>query len=157
MITLGEGTATSTAPPEAFFARWVDHDSWSTWSPDTAWVRLEGPPALGTRGRLKPKDGPQVRFVVSAFEPGHRYADTTRLPGARLVFDHTAVLQDDATRLAARATMVGPLAGIWAKIMSGGFQASVQADLDRLILVVESGLNSDGESADQPSPTSDGV
>ena len=139
MITLGHGAATSSAPPAAFFARWVDHDTWPSWSPDTDWVRLDAPVDLGTHGQLKPKKGPKVGFVVSAYEPGRRYADTTRLPGARLVFDHTAVSAEGTTHLAAIATMDGPLARVWATIMGGGFRDSVQADLDRLVALVESG------------------
>ncbi|MEP6462626.1 MAG: hypothetical protein ABJC62_04270 [Frankiaceae bacterium] len=65
-MELGRGYATSTATPAAFFARWIDHDTWPEWSPDTEWVRLDGPVEVGTRGVLKPKGGPKAKFVISA-------------------------------------------------------------------------------------------
>ena len=137
MTELGRGAATSTAVPDVFFTRWVDHDTWPQWSPDTDWVRVDGPVAVGTRGVLKPRGGPKVKFVISACTPGREYADTSMLPGARLVFQHTAVPEGTGSRLDVLITMSGPLAWLWGKIMGGGFRDSAQADLDRLVALVE--------------------
>lgn len=58
---VNDGTRTSSrdfpATPDAYFARWIDHDTWPQWSPDTEWVRLDGPVEVGTRGVLKPGAG----------------------------------------------------------------------------------------------------
>ncbi|MBA3783891.1 SRPBCC family protein [Nocardioides sp. InS609-2] len=137
MIELGTGRATSTAEPQAYFERWVDHDSWPAWSPDTEWVRVEGPVRTGATGRLKPKGGPRVRFTISACEPGREYTDTTRLPGATLVFQHTAEATASGTELGVRVTLDGPLRHVWALVMRSGFEKSAQDDLDRLIRLVE--------------------
>lgn len=137
MLELGQGTATSTASPDAFFARWVEHDTWPQWSPDTDWVRLDGPVAVGTRGVLKPKGAPKVKFVISACTPDREYTDTSLLPGARLVFQHTVAPDEAGSQLNVRITMSGPLSFLWAKIMGGGFRDSAQSDLDRLVGLVE--------------------
>jgi hypothetical protein len=137
MHELATGSASSTARPEAFFDRWVDHGTWSTWSPDTEWVRVDGPVRVGTRGVLKPKGGPKVRFVITACEPGREYTDTSLLPGARLVFQHRVERTPTGSELAVRVRMEGPLGGLWAKVMGAGFKESAQADLDRLVDLVE--------------------
>jgi hypothetical protein len=137
MIELGAGHAYSTAAPADFFARWIDHEGWSEWSPDSEWVTFKGPVQLGAKGVLKPKGAPRVKFTISALENDRRYADTSVFPGARLVFDHTAAEAGGRTELRARVTVAGPLAGLWAKILSKGFRHSVQADLDRLVTLVE--------------------
>jgi len=137
MKELGRGRATSTATPDAYFARWIDHDTWPTWSPDTEWVRVDGPVAVGTRGVLTPKRGPKVKFVISACVPGQEYTDTTRLRGARLVFQHTVEATKDGSDLRVLVTIDGPLAFLWARVMGGGFRDSAQADLERLVRVVE--------------------
>lgn len=137
MMELGHGTATSTASPDAFFARWIEHDTWSQWSPDTEWVRVDGPVAVGTRGVIKPKGAPKVKFVISACTPGREYTDTSLLPGARLVFQHTVAPDGAGSQLDVRITMSGPLSLLWAKIMGGGFRDGAQADLDRLVGLVE--------------------
>jgi len=136
-MELGRGTAHSTASPDAFFARWIEHATWPQWSPDTEWVQVDGPVAVGTRGVLKPKGGPKVKFVISACTPGREYTDTSLLPGAQLVFQHTVVPDQAGAQLQVRITMSGPLSLLWAKIMGGGFRDSAQADLDRLIGLVE--------------------
>jgi hypothetical protein len=152
MIELGRGSATSAADPDAFFARWIEHDTWQQRSPDTEWVRIDGPAAVGTRGVLKPRGGPKVKFVINACDPGREYTDTSRLPGARLTFQHTVVADGtvadgtvaDGTvaggtgsKLAVLVTMSGPLSRVWAKIMGGGFRESAQGDLNRLVALVE--------------------
>ena len=105
--------------------------------PDTDWIRLDDPVATGTGGRLKPKGGPSVRFVISTCSPPHEYTDTSHLPGARLVFRHTAARVGDATELHADVSISGPLSRIWALTLGRGFRTSAQADLDRLVRLVE--------------------
>jgi hypothetical protein len=134
---LGSATARSTATADAFFARWVDHESWPAWSPDTDWARVDGPVRTGAEGVLKPKGGPRTRFIVSACTPGREYTDTARFPGARLVFQHLVTPVVDGVELSVLATMHGPLAPVWAVIMGGGFRDAVPADLERLIALVE--------------------
>lgn len=139
MIEIATAQAQSSASPKAFYAQWINHDSWSEWSPDSEWVRLDGPVAEGTTGTLKPKGGPKTRFVISTLIPDQEYTDTSRLLGARLVFRHTAARVGDTTTLTARVTIDGPLAWLWARIMGAGFRESVPADLDRLIALAEAG------------------
>lgn len=137
MTELARATATSSAPPDAFFARWVDHATWPDWSPDTEWVRLDGPVTTGTGGRLKPTSGPSVRFVISVCSPPGEYTDTSHLPGARLVFRHTATRVGDVTELHADVAISGPLSRVWALTLGRGFRTSAQDDLDRLVRLVE--------------------
>jgi hypothetical protein len=137
MTVLATASATSSAPASAFFARWIDHSTWASWSPDTEWVTLDAPVALGTTGALKPSGGPTIRFTISALETNREYTDTSRLPGARLVFQHLVTETPQGTRLDVRVEITGPLSGLWARIMGGGFAESAPADLDRLIAIVE--------------------
>ena len=137
MIKLGTASATSTAPASAFFTRWIDHDSWGEWSPDTDWVHLDGPVALGAVGIIKPAGGPKTRFTISALDPDREYTDTSYLPGARLVFQHLVISESGFTRLDVAVSMRGPLGWLWARIMGAGFRESTQADLDRLVALVE--------------------
>ena len=137
MIEPGRGSATSTATPDACCARWIRHETWSAWSPDTEWARVAGPVAVGIRGVLKPRRGPKAKFVICVCAPDQEYTDTTLLPGARLVFQHTVELVAQGSELGVRVTIEGPLAFLWAKVMGGGFRESAQADLDRLVRLME--------------------
>lgn len=139
MIELVTAQRTSTAPAGRFFAKWIDHASWAEWSPDSEWARVDGPVTAGARGRLKPKGGPATKFVVTVCEADREYTDVTKLPGARLTFQHTAEAAGDGTRLRVRIWIEGPLARLWARILGSGFRDSAPADLDRLVAIAERG------------------
>lgn len=137
MITLACVRRVAAAPPTAFFARWIDHATWSEWSPDTEWVRIDGPVRRGARGILKPKGGPRAPFTISELETDRVYTDVSRVPGARLTFRHTAEPSAEGSVLSVEVTLDGPLAWLWARTAFSGFERSASEDLDRLIAVVE--------------------
>lgn len=139
MTDIAVATLTSDAPPQRFFARWIDHATWPQWSPDTEWVRLDGPVEQGMTGALKPVKGPKAKFTISTLRHDHEYTDTTHLPGAKLVFRHLVTQRDGRTRLDVDVSITGPLSPLWRRILGKQFKASVPADLRRLIDLVEAG------------------
>jgi hypothetical protein len=141
MINIAEAEITSTAPPAAFFARWADMATWPEWNTDTEWVRLDGPFVAGSTGVLKPKGGPKVKFVVDTLVPDREFVDVSLLLGARLTFRHLVEpFPNGGCRVAVAVTMSGPLRWLWARILGGGFRASVQPDLDCLAAVAEAAI-----------------
>lgn len=130
-IALASASVTSSARPDAFFAKWADMATWPEWNLDTEWVRLDGPFVAGATGELKPKGGPEVSFVVADLG-ADRFVDVSRLMGARLTFDHRVSTADGATTVSVTASLSGPLAFVWRLILGKGIAASAQPDLDRL-------------------------
>jgi len=137
MRTLASVTRESSASPASFYARWVDHDSWPAWSPDTEWARVEGAVRQGARGILKPVGGPRTAFEISELEPDRVYTDVSRMPGARLTFRHEVAPTPGGSRLSVIVTLDGPLSWLWARTAFAGFERSVPADLDRLVALAE--------------------
>ena len=135
-MTLATASATSTAPASAFFTRWADMATWPEWNTDTAWVRLDGPFAQGATGTLKPKGGPKVRFTVERLDE-HTFVDVSRMPGGRVTFAHTIEETEAGTRIDVGVNVDGPLGWVWRRILGGGFRASLQSDLDRLVETAE--------------------
>jgi hypothetical protein len=138
MIVLASAHQTSTATPELFFKRWVDHATWPEWSPDTEWVRVDGPVLTGARGVLKPRGGPKTKFEIVEFEEDSVYTDVSVLPGASLTFRHTVAPTNAGSELTVQVWLDGRLGWFWARTACTGFATSVPADLDRLVAVVES-------------------
>jgi hypothetical protein len=136
MTTIATASATSTAPPSAFFARWADMATGPEWNTDTSWVRLDGPFAEGATGTLKPKGGPKVRFEVTRLDDEH-FVDVSRLPGGRITFAHRIKTADGSTRVDVTVSIDGPLGLVWRRILGGGFRASLQPDLDALVATAE--------------------
>jgi hypothetical protein len=138
MITIAETEAQSTAAPAGFFRKWGDMATWPEWNLDTQWVRLDGPFETGSRGVLKPKGGPKVKFVIESLVPDREFVDVSLLVGARLTFRHMVEpLPEGGCRVRVTVTMAGPLRWLWFKILGSGLQASLQPDLDRLVAAVE--------------------
>jgi hypothetical protein len=132
MTSLGTASVTSTASPDAFFARWAEMDTWPQWNADTEWVRLDGPFVQGATGTLKPKGGPKVRFTVATLVPGREFVDVSHLFGARLTFSHTVSTDASGTRVQVSATVTGPLRLLWITLLGKGIRSSLQRDLDAL-------------------------
>jgi hypothetical protein len=138
MTILATARATSSATPDAFFERWADMATWPEWNNDTEWVRLDGTFTQGATGRLKPKGGPSVAFVVERLVPGREFVDVSRLFGARLTFDHqVSVTADGRTLVEVTASLTGPLRALWNVILGKGIAASLQTDADALARAAE--------------------
>jgi hypothetical protein len=137
MTTLCTATATSSAPPDAFFARWADMSTWPEWDGAVAWARLDGPFAAGTTGVLKPKGGPRVSFVIETLEPGSEFTDVSSMPGARLRIHHLVSVAGGATRVEIEVSMEGPLAWFWRRAVGRGVARSTPEGLAGLVTVAE--------------------
>lgn len=132
MIEIGTAEVTSTASPQAFFARWADMATWPEWNTDTEWVRLDGPFATGSTGVLKPKGGPKTKFVIEKLTD-REFVDVSMLLGARLTFHHTVSVVPQGTSVSVAVTLSGPLARLWNLLLGKGIKASLRRDLDNLV------------------------
>ncbi|MEV6069342.1 hypothetical protein AB0L82_22590 [Nocardia sp. NPDC052001] len=135
MNFIAQATATSTAAPAAFFAKWADMATWPEWNNDTEWVKLDGPFVQGATGTLKPKGGPKVGFVVEKLTDTE-FIDVSKLIGARLVFAHTVSVEDKTT-VSVQVSIDGPLRWFWTKIMGADLAKSAQPDLNALVAAAE--------------------
>lgn len=141
MTTLTAASVRSSAPASAFFERWADMATWPDWNLDTEWVRLDGAFVEGATGVLKPKGGPRVPFTIERLVPGRRFTDVSRLPGARLVFDHVLTPHEaGGCTVDVTVTLTGPLRPFWSLVLGSGIKASAQSDLDRLAGLAEAGV-----------------
>ncbi|MFJ9697188.1 hypothetical protein [Kitasatospora sp. NPDC101183] len=140
MTTLGNARIISTAAPAAFFTRWADTATWPQWSQDTEWVRLDGEFAEGTTGTLKPKGGPKTRFVVTVLTD-REFTDVSHLPGAKLTFRHLVeVTEAGGTVVEVTASLAGPMAWLWKRILGKDIARTVPADLAGLKATAEAAV-----------------
>jgi len=137
MTTFCTVSATSSAPPEAFFARWADMRTWPEWDEAVAWARLDGPFAAGSTGVLKPKGGPKVSFVIETLEHGSEFTDISSLPGASLRIRHLVSVEDSWTRVDIEVSIEGPLAWLWRRAIGKGIATSTPEGLAKLVAVAE--------------------
>ncbi|WP_186645622.1 hypothetical protein [Fluviispira vulneris] len=85
--TYSENVSTE-ATPEQIWALWQDTSAWPSWDTELKWVKLFGDFSVGTTGRMKPINGPEVEFKLSRVERYRAFSDIAQLPLTKLVFDH---------------------------------------------------------------------
>lgn len=140
MIEVGQVVVSSSAPPEAFFDRWIAHETHPEWAESMEWFKMSEPVQIGARGELKSKDGSPLPFRVTALEEPYVYADTTELDGAELTVHREARPTDTGSRVEMRAWLDGPRAADLDMEFRVNVQRSLEADLAALVKLVESEL-----------------
>ena len=112
--------------------------TWPEWNSDMEWARLDGAFAQGATGALKPKGGPQVKFVIEELVTNKKLVDVSLLLGARLTFNHTLSMNaQNETVIDVVVTMSGPMMWFWDLVIGKGIKESAQRDLDNLVAVAE--------------------
>lgn len=132
-----ENTQTTSAAPEAVWARYADPASWPQWDHEIEYVTADGPLEVGTTGRLKPAGGPVTRFVYTEVEPGVSFTDVTKLPLARLTFRHRIEPTADGCRFTHTVTITGPLSPLFARVIGRKIEAGLATAMRSLAAMAE--------------------
>jgi hypothetical protein len=137
MIMLSHHTVQTDNDAVALFALWASAHSWPRWDPDVVWVKFEGPLAIGSTGSLRPLSGPPTRFTVTALERDRRLTTSSRMPGARVTFDHVAQATANGSEVTVAVTLDGPLARVWSRILRKGMADAARRNIEGLLSHVE--------------------
>jgi len=132
-----EHTETTSASPERLWARYAEPGAWPAWDHEIATVTVEGPMAVGTRGRLKPVNGPASRFTFTEVTPEVGFTDVTRLPLARLTFVHSIESTPSGSRFTHRVTIDGPLSRLFARVIGRNVAAGLPIAMRSLAELAE--------------------
>ncbi|RQO35877.1 polyketide cyclase [Herminiimonas sp. KBW02] len=97
-------------PPSVIDDIWSEVDSWHLWDPDTKQAHLDGPFAVGTKGRIVPSKGMGVAMVVTERTPGRSFTVDGYIPLFRMHFEHTVIPVDDDSEVLHRVWFTGALA-----------------------------------------------
>jgi uncharacterized protein YndB with AHSA1/START domain len=123
-------------PAEAAWAALADVSARPQWHPGLELARLDGPLAVGTRGRLKPRGIRAVELVVEVLAPGRRLAlrGVHGLPVATGHYEHEVEpLGDGRCAVTLRMRVDGPLGPLIGRLASRTLGAWAQpAPLERL-------------------------
>jgi hypothetical protein len=135
-----EHSAESTADPHAVWQRYLDVEHWCDWSRHgVEWSRIEGPFAVGTKGKSKPPGSRALTFRLVAVEPDASFASEVRMPGARLRFDHMIEPRETGSRIRHRVALEGPLAFLYTPIVRRGVERGLPDGVDRLAILAADG------------------
>ncbi len=123
--------------PDAVWRIWVDVSNWNRWDDSVIWSRLDSPFETGSKGRLKPKGGPECEFELTTVEPNRRFVDVTKLPLASIWFIHNLEPVDGGTRVTHRIEFRGLLGWHFAKLIGRGMKTGLPAAVRALVGAAE--------------------
>ena len=114
-------------PPLLIDQIWSEVDQWHRWDPDTKQARLDGPFAVGTKGRIIPSKGMGIPMVVTERSQGQSFTVEGYIPMFRLHFEHTVAAANGGSDVLHRVWFTGPLAFLFGP----GVARQVRAGLPR--------------------------
>jgi hypothetical protein len=114
----------------------MDVEHWSDWSRHgVEWSRLDGAFEVGGTGKSKAPGMPAAKFRLLAVEPDARFVSEVRLPGGRLRFEHVIEPTQHGSRITHRASVDGPLAALYARVVRTGIERGLPDGVDRLAVL----------------------
>lgn len=140
-----EHSLTTIASNKAIWDLWKDVKNWREWDHEIEWGQLDGEFKAGTTGKLKPKGGPVVPFVLKEVIPLKRFVDVSKLPLARFIFNHSLKKVGQITTVTHKIEMVGPLAFFFAFIIGRKMKKELPLAMQSLIKKAESLPDNDEE------------
>jgi hypothetical protein len=127
-------SAESTARPDVVWQLYLDVDHWCEWSKQgVEWSRIDGPFAVGTKGKSKPPGFRPLRFTLVTVEPNERFASEVKMPGVRMRFGH--VVEPSASggsRITHSVALDGPLAFLFRPLVRKSVERGLPEGVDRL-------------------------
>lgn len=133
-----EHRITIAAAPDLVFAIYRDVANWHTWDPDTKRAVLDGPFAVGSRGRLTPARGNTVPLVLTPVDPERGFTVEARIPFFRMVFEHELTRRTAGeTGVVHRVTFSGLLARVLGPMLTRRLNDGLPVTLARLKALAE--------------------
>lgn len=125
------------ASPETIFRIYQDVQNWHTWDPDTKQANLEGPFAVGSRGRLTPTRGNTVPMLLTQVVPGRCFTVESKIPLFRMLFEHELIHGPEGTEVVHRVTFSGLLSVVLGPMLSKQLNTGLPITLARLKALAE--------------------
>ena len=120
-------------PSETLYRLWAAPMTWASWDPDVTEVQFSGEAILGASGWMRPSSGPATTFEIVALETDRLLTTTSRMPGAKLLFEHRAEPLDASTRVTVTIGVDGPLRWFWRRVLGKSFAGAAERNVRGLI------------------------
>ena len=110
------------APQDAVWAVLTDVPTWHIWDTELTSAHLDGHFALGTKGVLTPKKGPELPFYISEIVPNQSYTFITKMPIGSLDIKRTLKHENGVTYFTDDIAFTGFLKHIFGLMLGSGFR-----------------------------------
>lgn len=130
-------TLETTASSANIWHIWKDVNNWNTWDHGIEYSTIDGPFAVGTTGRLKPKGGPLVYIKLTQVEPMTMFVDESKLFLAQIIVSHYLTELDGKTQVTHQIEMAGPLAFLFAYLIGRTMKKNLPQEMQAMVKKAE--------------------
>lgn len=117
-------TDTTTAPMDRLWEVWTDVPKWNEWDTGLKSAELNGPFAVGTKGRLIPNKGPKSDFEIVELQPMQGYTFRTSIPLGYLIVKRSSnPLPDGRIAFTHQVTFTGGLKWLFFGLLGKEYKA----------------------------------
>ena len=128
-MLIAENSVTTEASKSSVWKIWEDVANWNSWDHGIEFSSIEGPFAVGTAGKLKPKGGPILRTMLTEVTLLESFVDEARLPLTRIIVSHVMHEEGGMTKITNRVEMRGFLAPLFAILIGRDMKKNMPEEM----------------------------
>ena len=130
------------APTDAVWDQLVDVATWPAWDTEIREAKLDSPFAVGATGSLVPKTGPNLRFAITAVDPGNSYTFVTKMPVGTLAITRKLETTQTGATFTDDIRFTGLLRHVFGALLGRGFRRVLPGVMDNFKRLVEANRTS---------------
>lgn len=120
------------APAEKVFAIYQNVADWPSWDSDVLSSQLNGAFEVGTKGELKPKDGPKAKIQLTEVTPNKSFTVECGLPLCKMHFVHELSPSGQGTEVTNKILFTGLLAPVFGRLIGKDLKKTIPKSLEGL-------------------------
>jgi hypothetical protein len=132
-----EVTSKTTATKEQIWKRWTDVPNWNVWDKEVKTSELFGLFRVGTKGILKPIDGPKTKFEMIECTEFKSFTNRSFLPLCKMDFIHTMTETTEGLEITHKVVMTGFMTFLFSKVIGNKIDVGLPIAVEKLISLAE--------------------
>ncbi len=116
----------------------IDVQNWHKWDTEIIDAKLDGEFAVGTKGTMKPKTGPKLKFYISEIIPNQSYTFNTIMPVGELVIKRSLKAENEQIYFTDDIAFTGFLKLVFGIMLGGQFRKVLPEVMNKFKKLAES-------------------
>ncbi len=127
----------TTATKEQIWKLWADVQHWNDWDRDVELSELSGEFKTGTKGILKPTNGPKAGFEIIELTFLKSFTNRSLLPLCKMDFSHSMMETKNGIEIVHKVEMTGIMTFLFSRVIGSKIKVGLPVALDNFIRLAE--------------------
>lgn len=132
MLIIKHTVATDATPAQIWHV-WQDVPAWNSWDHTLEASAIDGSFTAGTPGKLKFKDGTELKTILTHVDPGTSFVQEAKLFLAKAVMSHYIHEVDGKTYVTVQTDIKGPLALVYKLFIGRSIKKKVPLEVEAML------------------------